>query len=41
MTGSESAVYLCRDFTCQQPVKDPESLSALLSGMTQSTNLRP
>ena len=26
MTGSESAVYLCRDFTCQQPVKDPASL---------------
>jgi len=41
MTGSESAVYVCREFTCQQPVKDPASLSALLSGMTQSTNLRP
>ena len=41
MTGSESAVYLCRDFTCQQPVKDPASLSARLSGMTQSTKLPP
>ena len=41
MTGSESAVYVCREFTCQQPVKDPASLSALLSGMTQSTKPRP
>ena len=41
MIESESAVYLCRDFTCQQPVKDPASLSALLSGMTQSTKPRP
>ena len=30
MTGSEGAVYVCRDFTCQQPVKDPASLAALL-----------
>jgi uncharacterized protein YyaL (SSP411 family) len=32
MTGSEAAVYVCRDFTCQQPVRDPASLAALLDG---------
>jgi uncharacterized protein YyaL (SSP411 family) len=32
MTGSQAAVYVCRDFTCRQPVTDPESLAALLDG---------
>ena len=32
MTGSEAAVYVCRDFTCRQPVRDPASLAALLDG---------
>jgi uncharacterized protein YyaL (SSP411 family) len=32
MTGSEAAVYVCRDFTCRQPVSDPASLAALLDG---------
>jgi uncharacterized protein YyaL (SSP411 family) len=30
MTASEAAVYVCRDFTCRQPVRDPASLAALL-----------
>jgi uncharacterized protein len=32
MSGSAAAVYVCRDFTCRQPVRDPASLAALLDG---------
>jgi uncharacterized protein YyaL (SSP411 family) len=32
MTGSEAAVYVCRAFTCRQPVRDAASLAALLDG---------
>ena len=38
MTGSEGAVYVCRDFTCQQPVSDPASLAALLDGLSRELN---
>ena len=34
MKGAEAAVYVCRDFTCRQPVGDPASLAALLDGPT-------
>jgi len=33
MSGSEAAVYVCRDFACRQPVRDSASLAALLDGV--------
>jgi uncharacterized protein YyaL (SSP411 family) len=28
--GGRAAAYVCKDFTCQAPVSDPEALEALL-----------
>ena len=33
--GAGAAAYVCRDFTCQQPVGDPAALAALLDGLSR------
>jgi uncharacterized protein YyaL (SSP411 family) len=35
MNGSQPAVYVCRDFTCRQPVSDSASLAGLLDAVSR------
>jgi uncharacterized protein YyaL (SSP411 family) len=40
MSAAEAAVYICRDFTCEQPITSADELDAALRSMNQESGIR-